>query len=256
MTKPKTDNESSIVKALAILSRYAEHNHEMGITEVAGKLGLHKSTTGRLIRYLTTCGFLQQNPGNKKYALGNAAYDIGRRTVLSFNNRIISLALPHLRELSLQTGKTTALELLAGHNIFLAYHIEGMGHLRSTFRQNDMVPINVSVGAKSILAHADADFLEICLQRPFARYNENTITSQQHYRELLKEIRTEGVAYDRGELYNEIHAIGAPILLPGKKTDSAIAISGLFSHMTETYLHSLIRPIKETARAIAHSLQE
>ena len=256
MTKQNSSKESSVEKALTVLSTYAKNEHEMGITEVSVQLGLHKSTASRLIKNLMNTGFLQQNPNTKKYFLGRSAYQIGQQAVQSLNNRIIVTALPYLKELSQQTGETTALELLFGYNVFLAIHVEGPGHLRFTHRQGELVPINVSVGAKSILSHATNDFLEICLQRKLERFNENTVTSSQQYREILKKVRVDGVAFDRGERYQEMCAIGTPVILPRKTPESAIVISGPASRMTNEFMQSLIIPIKQTAKSIARALQE
>ncbi len=239
---------------MAILSTFADHDGEMGITEIGTKLGFHKSTANRLIKNLESSGFLQQNPITKKYFLGRVAIQMGQSAVRSLNNRIISTAIPFLEDLTRQTGETSALEILSGYNVILAFHIQGPSHLHFTFRRGGLVYLNVSVGAKSILSHAQNDFLDICLQRPFKKFNENTIVSKEAFRAALKKVRAEGVAYDRGERYQEIHAIGAPILLPGKPPESAVVIAGPASRMTDAFLKTLIVPIKKTAADIAQAL--
>lgn len=255
MEKKQQGNESSVEKALNILSAYANQEQEMGVTSISVLLGIHKSTTARLIKSLVATGFLQQNPINKKYFLGRAAHQIGQQAMHSHNNRIIGAALPYLQKLSHDTGETTALEQLSGYNIFLSFHVEGPSHLRFIYRQGELVPINVSVGAKSILAYASEEFLDICLQQKLERFNQNTVTDIDEYRKVLEKVREEGVAFDRGEHYQEIQAIGAPIRIPGKTPESAIVITGPASRMTDTYLQSLRQPITKTAKAIATTLQ-
>ncbi len=255
MDTNKQNSESSVEKALNILSTYARHDQELGITNISVLLDIHKSTAARLIKNLVATGFLQQNPISKKYFLGREAHQIGQQAVHSHNSRIISTALPYLEKLSHETGETTALEQLSGYNIFLSFHVEGPSHLRFIYRQGELVPINVSVGAKAILAYAQESFLDICLQQKLVRFNDNTVTEKKEYRKVLEKVQQEGVAFDRGERYQEIQAIGAPILLPDHAPESAIVITGPASRMTDAYLQFLVQPIKKTAREIATALQ-
>jgi IclR family transcriptional regulator, KDG regulon repressor len=254
MTKMMVENSSSAEKALNILLAFTPHNTEMGTTEVSVKLGLHKSTTSRLIKLLVATHFLQQNPITKKYMLGRSAQKIGNATTRSLDSRLLAIAQPCLAELSRQTGESVALELLSGTNVVLAMHVEGPSHIRFNFQQGELLPINVAAGAKVILAHSTPEFLEICLQQEFERFNDNTIVSKDDYRRLLQEIRQTGIAYDRGERYQDTHAIAVPISNSAGPPKVAVVIAGPAFRLNDQFLKSVLAPLRQTAEKISKLL--
>ncbi|SHO43859.1 IclR family transcriptional regulator [Desulfopila aestuarii] len=254
MSKQLVITGSSVEKALNILLAFAPHNTEMGTTEISMKLGMHKSTTSRLISILVATNFLQQNRQTRKYSLGRSAYRIGHAATRSTDTRLLAVAQPYLIELSQKTGESIALELVSGLNVILALHVEGPSHLRFNFQQGELVPINVAAGAKVILAYSDAAFVESCLQREFEKFNDKTIVSKDEYRKLLAKIRSEGIAYDRGERYPDIHAMAVPIRNPEGQPTAAVIMAGPASRLTDSFLRSVIADLQETAEKITKQL--
>ncbi len=252
--KTKNGNSSSAEKALNILLAFTPDNYEMGTTELSVKLGLHKSTTSRLIKLLVATNFLQQNPLTKKYLLGSSALKIGHATTRTLDSKLTAVAHPCLAELSQQLGESVAMEMLSGTNIVLALHVEGPSHIRFNFEQGELVPINVAAGAKVILSQSDPQLVDICLERAFERFNENTIVSKDEYRNLLKEIKQTGVAYDKGERYINIHAMAVPIFNLEGNTKAAVVLAGPAHRLTDSFLKSAITPLKETANKISKLL--
>lgn len=254
MSKQNGSNESSVEKGLNILLAFTPNNIELGTTELSVKSGLHKSTTSRLIKTLVASKFLQQNPLTKKYMLGRSAYRLGHAAIRSLNTRLLAVAQPFLTDLSQQTGESVALELLSGVNVILALHVEGPSHLRFNFQQGELVPINVAAGAKVLLSQSTPEFIDACLQRNFEKFNEKTIVSKQEYRQLLATVREEGVAYDRGERYRDIHAMAVPIKCPGESPKAAVIMAGPATRLTDDFLRSMAPKLKETADKISSRL--
>ena len=253
-TKQGSTNESSAEKVLNLLLAFSSSAMEMGTMELSLKLGMHKSTTSRLIKTLVNSGFLQQNPSTKKYLLGSSAYRMGSAAARTLNIRLQTVAHPHLYNLAQQTGESVALEMVSGMNIILASQVEGPSHLKFNFQQGEVVPINVAAGAKAILAYSNPDFVESCLQAEFKRFNERTIVTKDDYRKLLEKVRAEGISYDHGERYTDIHAMGVPILFPDGSPKAAVIIAGPASRLNDSFLKSAAPALKETAHNIAKSL--
>jgi len=253
-TAPEDASCTSAEKALNILLAFTPFNTEMGTTELSLKLGMHKSTTSRLIKLLVATHFLQQNPQTKKYMLGSSAMKIGSATTRSLDSKLLAVAQPCLTELSRQLGESVALEMLSGTKVVLALHVEGPSHIRFNFQQGEQVPINVAAGAKVILSHSDPAFLELCLEQEFERFNENTIVSKDEYRKLLQEIKKSGVAYDRGERYLDAHAMATPVMNPSGAPKAAVVVAGPAFRLTEQFLQSALQPLRATAEKIAKQL--
>ncbi|MES6927201.1 helix-turn-helix domain-containing protein, partial [Cutibacterium acnes] len=59
----------AVARALDILLVFTEHT-SLGLTEIADKVGLHKSTVHRLLASLEGKGFLIRDTATEKYRLG------------------------------------------------------------------------------------------------------------------------------------------------------------------------------------------
>ena len=83
----KTHN--SLEKALRLLQSFIPNNQEKGINELSQKLGLHKSTTSRIVHVLEEYGFLQQNIQTRKFSLGPSISELGWAINQSLNSNLI-----------------------------------------------------------------------------------------------------------------------------------------------------------------------
>jgi DNA-binding IclR family transcriptional regulator len=250
----QSNSLSSTEKALKILMAFCPRNLEMGTLELSRKLGFHKSTVSRLLQILTTQGFLQQNLETKKYLLGRSAAEIGNAVINSLNNALVRIATPYLVELCEQVSESVALEQLCGTNVILASHVEGRRHIRFSFLLGEQLPINVAAGAKAILAYCPPELVDTCLKKKFIRFNERTIVSKKQYREVLKEVRKNQIAYDKGERYEDTFAIATPIFNHESMPVAAVVIAGPAFRMTLQFLSDTIEPLKKTAAEISQRL--
>src|SRR3989475_11038671 len=60
----------SLGRALEMLDLLANAGGELGVTELARRLEVHKSTASRLLATLQEHGLVEQNPASEKYRLG------------------------------------------------------------------------------------------------------------------------------------------------------------------------------------------
>jgi DNA-binding IclR family transcriptional regulator len=252
--KAKSDGLSSTEKALKILMSFTPHNHEMGTLELSKKLGIHKSTVSRLLHLLKDNDFLEQNPDTKKYILGRSAAEIGNAAVKSLNTNIVGLAQPHLNALSAMVGESVALEVLSGTQVVLAHQVEGQQHIRFSFTLGEHTPLHVTAGAKAILAFSEPEFVGRCLKKKFTRFTPYTISSKKKYSEVLDEVRKTGIAFDKGERYEDVWAMGTPIFSHGGSPVAAVVIAGPAARWTSSFIELSISPLKKTAAEISERL--
>jgi DNA-binding IclR family transcriptional regulator len=252
--KTKSANLSSTDKALKILLSFVPYNHEVGTLELSKKLGIHKSTISRLLHLLVDHDFLVQNPATKKYCLGRSAAEIGNAATKVLNTTLNTIAQPYLNELSEQIGESVAMEILSGGSIVLACHVEGSQPIRFSFQPGERVPINVTAGAKTILAFSPPELVDQFLKEKFHRFTATTIVSKREYRAMLEEVRKTGVAYDIGERYEDARAIAAPIFNLEQLPVAAVIIAGPAFRLTDQFLAEAVIPLKKTAAEISQRL--
>src|SRR5262245_35247143 len=68
----------SVSNALDVLEALGHHPEEMGVTELAKQLHLHKNNVFRLLATLQTRGYVEQNVDSENYRLGLACMELGR----------------------------------------------------------------------------------------------------------------------------------------------------------------------------------
>lgn len=233
---------------------FVPNNHELGTLELSKKLDIHKSTVSRLLHLLTAQGFLHQNSETKKYLLGRSVAELGNAVIRSLDTAIVNIARPYMNDLCETVGESVALEVLSGTHVILAGHVEGRGHIRFSFQLGEQVPIHVAAGAKAILANCDPDFVKQCIKKKFNRFNENTIVSKRRYYQVLDEVRREGVAYDKGERYEDSYAVATPIFNYEGLPVAALVIAGPAFRMTADFIQQAVPTLKKTAADISERL--
>src|SRR2546423_11659606 len=75
--RPTKARLSSVANSIRVLTSFSGEEDELGITTLAIRLRLAKSTVHRLAATLTGSGFLEQNSATRKYPLGIALFALG-----------------------------------------------------------------------------------------------------------------------------------------------------------------------------------
>src|SRR5215207_11232460 len=75
--KPRRMRLSSVANAIRLTKAFSETEHEMGISALATRLGLAKSTVHRLATTLVEYDILEQNRETGRYRLGLALFELG-----------------------------------------------------------------------------------------------------------------------------------------------------------------------------------
>jgi IclR family acetate operon transcriptional repressor len=95
----------SIERALTILEILPDDPEEgLGITEIAERLGLPRSTAHRIASTLVHRGFVLQDGEKRRYRIGFKTLEISRK-ILN-NVRVTKLITPYLEKLVEMTGET------------------------------------------------------------------------------------------------------------------------------------------------------
>ncbi|EET84918.1 transcriptional regulator, IclR family [Clostridium carboxidivorans P7] len=71
----------SVDRSLCILEVLSDYEDGLGITEIAEKVDLHKSTVYRLLNTLVWKGYIKQNKNTSKYGLTLKLFELGNKKV-------------------------------------------------------------------------------------------------------------------------------------------------------------------------------
>ena len=236
----------SLQRGLAILSLFRSERPLLGVSELGRDLGLSRSTTHRYVSTLVSLGYLQQDPGTKKYRLGPRVLDLGFSAINSMELR--EVAGPHLRELSDVTGYTANMAIL--DDLDIVY----VDRYRSAQARQREIDLNLHVGArlpayctslgKVLLAHLSEEERTARLGRiDFQRRGPNTITSRTALAAELLRVREQGYAVNNEELAYGLRSIAAPVLAHDGSAAGAINLAVHSSMVSSATLDDGLAPV-------------
>jgi IclR family KDG regulon transcriptional repressor len=243
---------SSVGTAIALLKCFTAEEHELGVTDLARKLGVAKSTVHRLARTLIADGMLEQNPENERYRLGIALFGLGALVRRRMN--LSSEARQDLFALRQATGETVQLAILDGAEIMFVYNLESTQAIRVNSDIGVRKPALCTASGRAILAFQPDDVIVAALSRRLDRRTPKTEVDPQRLRRLLEEVRQRGFATEDEESEAGMRAIAAPVRGAGGVVVGSVAVAGPVQRLTKETLSRQAPQVIKTSEAISMRL--
>src|SRR5688572_6020750 len=98
-------------RALQVLQEFRTPADALSVTEIAERLGIHRSTASRLVSTLRARGFLERTAVGDLVQLGPEVARLGRVTLAS--RELATVAQPLMERLAADTGETVTLAVVA-----------------------------------------------------------------------------------------------------------------------------------------------
>ena len=245
----------SLARGLAILSAFRSGQPLLGISELAREVGLTRSTAHRYVATLASLGYLEQDVASRKYRLGPRVLDLGFSAIQSMELR--ELSVPHLQQLSDETGHTVNMAILDGVDIVYVERCRtsqpGQREIDLNLHVGSRLPAYCTSMGKVLLAFLPdgqraGRLAEIELQ---AR-GPNTLTDAQSLGAELDRVRVEGLAVNNEELAYGLRSLAVPVW--GQSGDVVAAIN-LAVHRSTASIEELVDRLgprlKQTASDIS-----
>ena len=251
-TSHRSGGIQSVERAVAVLKLFGESEPDLGVTELARRLKLHKSTVSRLLSTLEAGGFVQQDPRNGRYRLGLQLAALAAQALTQYEVR--DVARPLLHDLAVHSGETTTISLLDGDyavNIDQVLAPNPVKHLGWIGRR---LPLHCTAAGKPLLAHLPRAQLDRILAQPLARFTPRTITNPDLLRRELERVRMQGFALAQEEYEAELSAVGAAVRDYRGDAVASITISGPTFRLPSNRLLALGDAVRLTADRISAQL--
>lgn len=248
---------SAIERALEILMLLFREKREMGITEIAGEMGLHKSTVHRALATLQEYGFVEQNPVTSKYWLGIKLFSLG----MLYRNRmkIQDIARPFTEELAHKCREVVHMGILENQHdigrVLVIDKVETEQILSLTPTVGSGTLAHCSAMGKMLLAYKPDEYLQKFAEQGLPRYTENTITDLGELKRELLQIKKQGYSLDREEIEVGLTCVAAPIIDSSGEVVAAVSVSGPVTRMTPERLPLIVNYVKEAAARISEQIR-
>ncbi|MGW0712062.1 IclR family transcriptional regulator [Streptomyces sp. NPDC002643] len=236
--------QTAVDKALELLKSLAAHDREMGVSELARRAQLTKSTAFRLLRILQR-NQLVARVGNN-YRLGPQLFDIGSRVHGPTPQLIQERLLPHLVDLYELTRETVHLAVLHGTDILYLNKLHGHRAARLPSRIGALLPAYCTGVGKALLAF-DHDAAEAAITEGLPARTEYTLSTPALLRDELRRIRQDGVAHDRQEFAPGLTCVAVPIMGPLGRPVAAFSVAGSDCGFDAARAAAALRRVAHTA---------
>jgi DNA-binding IclR family transcriptional regulator len=243
---------SSVANSIRLLTSFSGEEDELGITTLAGRLRLAKSTVHRLAATLAAAGFLEQNADTGRYRLGMALFELGalvrRRMDVANEGR------PKLRELLEKTGETVQLGIVDHLSVLYVYEMESPHAIRMAAAVGGRAPLHCTAVGKVLLAYQPAEFVNRLLETGLTAYTPKTAIRRDAVLAMLSEVRAREHAIDDEESESGLRAIAAPVRNHNGAVVAALGLAAPVQRMNKKVMQTWVPTVIATANAVSSRL--
>jgi DNA-binding IclR family transcriptional regulator len=241
----------SVDRALSVLDLLAQHG-EVGVTELAAELAVHKSTAFRLVTALERHQLVEQVVDRGKYRLGLGILRLAAAT--SGQLEVTREGQPVCERLARALGETVNIAILdqqAAVNVLQEFGTAAIGSRNWIGRRTDL---HATSSGKILLAFADQELRRKILGNPLPQHTEHTVTDPAELNRQLDEATELGWSRTDEELEIGLTAVAAPIWDGSGKVVAAVSLSGPSYRLTPELLEKMVPQVIAGAAEISSRL--
>lgn len=194
-----------------------------GVSEIANRTELPKSTVARLLATLTEIGAVEQNEAQGTYGLGKMIADLSPNSRLGQN--LVPIVRPYLLELVEEIGEAAGLGVLEGNGVFYYDQVGSNQEVQVRNWTGESVDAHVTSSGIVLLANADETTLAKFFSQPLQSWTSRSIVDPEQVSRRLEEAKTSGFAWCHEEMSEELNSVAAPIF-----NASGVAVAALHAH--------------------------
>jgi DNA-binding IclR family transcriptional regulator len=212
----------SVERAFSVLRALA--GGPAGVSEVAARTGLPKSTVSRLLGTLVELGAVEQSEQLGVYGLGELIIDLSASA--SPGRNLIAIAHPHLVELVDEIGEAAGLGMLDGHRVHYYDQVDGNHEVQVRDWTGESVDAHVVSSGLVLMASASEQIRRAFVAGPLEAWTDQSVTDPALLSYRLDEIRRDGFAWTYEEMSEGLSSVAAPIVNPAGTVIAAVHAHG------------------------------
>lgn len=240
----------SVDRAASLLIALGEWDGEAGVTEIARRLGLHKSTASRLLSTLQKRGLVEQDHDSGKYRLGLAMVRLGGHAEKTLDLR--SIALPLMASLASSVNETATLGVLDDYRVRTIAWSDATGMGRN--RTGADMPLHATAPGKVLLSHRPEREVIRLSKIGFTPYTPRTIVRVDLLLEEVARVRRRSFATSFGEYEPAVNAVAMPVFDQRGYVVAALEVRAFGNRISPARVPALSETIRDAAAAITENI--
>ncbi len=243
---------SSVTSALLVMKAFSAEEAEIGISSLAKRMGLAKSTVHRLAVTLAAEGFLEQNPETGRYRLGLSLFTLGALARRRMD--VSNVSRPLLGVLRDKYQEAATLAIMSGHSIMFLHNLESGQAIGIRAHIGDHKPAFCTAEGRVLLAYGPASVTHEVLGGERAARTPKTVCDPAELQRALEEVRVTGYAIDDEESEAGMRCLAAPVRDISGKVVAAVGLAGPTQRLTKKDLRAMAPEVIATGDAISARL--
>lgn len=240
----------SVDRAISVLELLAQG--EAGITEIAGELGVHKSTVSRLVSVLEARGLVEQLGERGKYAIGFGVVRLAGAATGRMD--LTKLGQPVCQTLADSFGETVN---IAVHDAGVAINItqaRGSAAVSAVNWIGQRTPLHATSSGKILLAYLPVEERKRLASLPLDSYTENTVVDAEKLLAELEVVAAQGYAACFEELELGLHAVAVPVRGHRGHVVAAMSASGPSYRLSRQRVEEIVPAMSAAAADLSAQL--
>jgi len=242
----------SVQVTLDVLEAVAFSDDEVGVTELAGRLGLTKGTIFRHLKTLVDRGYLAQNPATSRYRLGIKSHLLGRMAGAAID--LLAASEQAMKTLRNATGQSVVLSAVEPRAVRVVSTLIGKSSIEIGVRPGSELQFHATAQGKIALAFSRRSLLAKLEKQSLARFTDHTITSVSALRREIERVRSQGWATAPEQTMLGINAVAAPVFDSRSGCVGALAIVGSVQFLRHQPDAAQISAVKNSAALVSRNL--
>ena len=240
----------TVIKAIEILEIFLKHDGALSLTEISRSTLLNAATTYRLVSTLVKRGYLSHQQNKGMYSLGLKTIDFSY--AVRRNLKFIDFAYLSLSKLCKEQKESAYLAVKDGDESLVIEEVGVTEDLRINSPIGKRLQLHCTAGGKILLASLSEEERKAYYSKNTLQpFTKNTITDASELEKEIKNVKIEGVAFDKEEYRMGIWAAAAPIYNTNGNMIAAAGIIVLISHINDDSVKKFATAIKSCTAEIS-----
>lgn len=188
---------SPISNAIAVLRCFSVDEPLLGVTEIAARVGLHKSSASRILSTLESEDLVERDTTSRRYRLGLGIIGVAGPLLADLDVR--RAAYPVLRDLTETTGETSALLLWNGQEAVSVEQVPSRHQVKHTTTLGTRYATALSASVQVFLSALPPERVHALLTGGIVAYRDADDAGLAAFADRLADATARGYAVNYGE---------------------------------------------------------
>ncbi len=240
-------------KPFAFLEAIAHTQRALSVSELATQLNVPQPTAHRIVHMLESEGFLEREPGSRRYVPGSRLVRLGFGVVAASARSAPRHAI--LDALSREIGETCNFGVRVGNHLMYLDRVEAAWPFGLRFEPGSRVPLHCTSMGKLFLSFLPPEQRRRLLTAaPLHHYTEHTITDPALLERELDKIRATEVSTDNQEFLAGVVCVAVPVRAPNGSVAAGLAVSAPLARMALKKAMQCVPLLRKAAEKMADAL--